>query len=92
MLLANRAHTVGNRKKYVIDYSQWLNEGVTVSAAVVTSDSTTATVDGVTPLADRIEFFLNGGVLNENVTLSVRMTNTKTEIKNDTINVFVVAP
>lgn len=92
MQLAKRSHTEGDRRRFVIDYSEWLDRGNTVESAVVTSDSTTATVDDVTTTADKVIFFVNGGSLNETFTVSVAMTDTRTEIKNDTIDFTVVAP
>jgi hypothetical protein len=91
MRLATRSHTVGNRRRYVVDYCQWLASGVTVTTGTVTSPSATATVDGVTVVENTIVFFLNGGVLNETFTVAVQMTDSRGQIKNDTIDFFVVA-
>lgn len=92
MQLARRSHTVGDKTRYVIDYSQWLDRGVTVVGAAVTSTSSTCTVSGVAFTATEIVFFINGGVLSETLTLAVAMTDSRTEIKHDTIAVFVIAP
>lgn len=92
MQLARKAHTVGDRRRYIVDYSEWLSSGVTVLSAVVTSSSATATVDTESATADKVIFFVSGGVLNETFTVSVAMTNTKAEVKHDTVDFFVVAP
>jgi hypothetical protein len=92
MVLARRPHTVGNRRRYSIDYTAWLDEGVTVDTATVTSSSSTVTIDTVSVAGNKVIFFVNGGVLNETFTASIQMVDSKTEIKNDTMDFFVVAP
>lgn len=91
MALANIPFTVGNRKRYTLKYHRWLPEGVTLTVATVTSSSATATIDGVTHTADKVFFFVNNGVLNETFTATVQVTDTRGQIKNDTINFTVVA-
>jgi len=92
MNIAKRKHTVGNVKRYVLNYSNWLEPGISISSATVTSSSLTCTVSGVAHTADKIIFLLSGGALSETLTLSVAMTDTRTQVKNDTIAVEVVAP
>ncbi len=92
MVLAKRPHTVGNRRRYRINYSDWLDEGVTVDTASVVSSSQTATIDTVSVAGNYVIFFVNGGVLNETFTASIQMVDSKTGIKNDTMEFFVVAP
>lgn len=92
MLQATRRHTAGNRKRQVLNYNEWLEEGVTVASATVTSDSATCTVDDVTVVENYVIFFLNAGVANEELTLSLQMVDSKTGIKNDTVAVKVYAP
>jgi hypothetical protein len=92
MMLAKRPHTVGNRRRYRIDYSEWLDEGVTVASATVVSSSSTAPIDGVLVAGNFVTFFVNGGALNETFTASVAMVDSKSGIKNDTMDFFVVAP
>ena len=91
MLLAKRPHTVGNRRRYRINYSEWLDEGVTVDTATVVSSSATATIDTVSVAGNSVVFFVNGGVLNEEFTASISMVDSKTGIKNDTMDFFVIA-
>lgn len=90
MLIATRKHTVGNRKRFRINYNEWLDEGVTVATATVTSPSATTTVADVTVVENYVIFFLVGGVLSESLTLSVQMVDSKTGIKNDTIAIRVI--
>ena len=92
MLLDHKPHTVGNRRKYIIDYSQWLDLGVTLTAGTATTPSLTASVDTVSHTASTLIFFVNGGVLNEIFTIALQITDSNGEIKNDTVEFFVVAP
>ena len=93
-LLAKKNHTVGNRTRWIVDYTEWLKSGIYLLTVTVTSDSATATVDGVAMFDDKkhVVFFTNGGVLDEVFTVSLSVTDTLTEIKNDTIEFTVVAP
>lgn len=93
MQIARRSHTVGNKKRWIVNYCQWLGPGDTLSSCTVTSSSSTCTVSGaaVLPSANKVVFFLNGGVLNETFTVSVQVTDSRGEIKNDTISFTVIA-
>jgi len=66
--------------------------GISVDTATVTTTSLTATIDDVTVAGNKVIFFVTGGELNEVFTAAVQMVDTKTGIKNDTIEFFVVAP
>lgn len=91
--LASKFHTVGNRRRFTVDYSNWLSDGVTITTVTATSSSTTGTVDTISHLPGNcIQFFVNGGLLNEVFTISIQVTNTKTEVRNDTVVFTVVAP
>ena len=94
MLLDHRPHTLGARRKWIIDYSQWLAAGVTVVpvAFSATTTSLTATVDFVSTTATTLQFFLNGGIINEIFTVALQITDSTGEVKHDTIEFFVVAP
>lgn len=92
-LLASKKHTAGNRRRFVVDYRDWLCDGVWIVTATVTSSSLTATIDTVSVVEGKqIVFFVNGGVLNESFTVTLVATDSKTEVKNDTITFTVVAP
>lgn len=98
MLLGQKVHTAGDTTRYIIDYSQWLDEGVTLSAATIVTDPTTPTPDitiaSVTVLPDhgRVSFVLAGGSVNETFTLDTQVTDSREEVKNDTIRFSVIAP
>lgn len=90
--IANNPHTVGNRIRYSLDYSIWLPDGVSVTSATVVSSSTTCTVDTITFPDNKVFFFLNGGKLAEVLIVTVSMTDSKGEIKLDTMRFFCVNP
>jgi hypothetical protein len=92
MLLGSKQHTAGDTKRWRIDYSRWLGNAVDIASATLTSSSATCTVDDSVVLGDEVVFFLSGGVQGENVTVSVAMTDTDGNLKNDTIAFTVVAP
>jgi hypothetical protein len=99
MLLGRKVHGAGDHIRYVIDYSNWLEEGESLSDGdVVLAPEFTATVTDVivgtaaaTP-SNCLVFMLSGGSANEVFTLNVQATNSRAEVKNDTIDFTVVAP
>lgn len=91
MMLASKPHTLGNRKRWVVDYSQWLPTGVTLLTATVTTDSATSVVADVVCYSNRITFFIEDGELNETFTVDIQIVDTHTGIKNDTIQFTVIA-
>jgi hypothetical protein len=93
MLLAKKNHTVGNVRQYYVEYCDALREGDWLTAATVTSSSGDATISGTAIIeGHKITFFLSGGVINEDFTVTVVATSNTTEVTNDTINFHVVAP
>jgi len=92
MILGSKIHTAGDTKRWRISYAKWLANAVNIATAVLTSSSATCTVDDSVVLGDEVVFFLTGGVQGENVTVSVAMTDTDGNVKNDTILFTVVAP
>jgi hypothetical protein len=98
MLLGTKAHTAGNKTRYFVDYSVWLDEGVSLSSATVVLDPAfTATVTDITLTSvlclpsHQVSFFMQGGSVNENFTLDVQVVDSRGEIKNDTLGFTVVA-
>jgi hypothetical protein len=96
-LLGQKPHTAGNTTRYAIDYNAWLDPGVTLTAGSVTMDPTTPTpnisITGVTHTSsNHLLFFVAGGTVNEIFTLDVQITDSRGEVKNDTVRFVVVAP
>lgn len=93
MLLGNKNHTAGNTIRYEIDYSDWLDTGDSLVTATVTGAPAGVTISGVVVLTSQVvAFVMAGGVVNTNFTLAVAITDTRGEIKNDTIGFAIQAP
>lgn len=99
--LGRRSHGAGNKIRYSIDCSDFLDG---VNASLTTTDLSVAldpdndpvpadaVISGVeiTP-SQQIHFFLAGGVVNEVFTVLVQFTDTRGEVKNDSIEFYIVA-
>ena len=108
MLLGAKNHTVGNVRRWFIDYRDWLDDGVTVATFTAGVQAGSDQIGGITgPTGGSAAvavaspavvsghkgvMVVSGGVLNETFTASLVMTDTKGEVKNDTIAFTVVAP
>lgn len=93
--LGRKSFTVGNTTRYSVDYSQWLDEGVTlVSGTAVVSPAVADIMISAVSVAPsgRLYFTLHGGSLNETFTIAVSITDSRGEVKNDTCNFNCVAP
>lgn len=91
--LNNLPITVGDVRRFVLDYNEWLPRGDTITACTITSSSTTTTVGSVTVLqGNYVSLMVTGGLLNEVVTLSIQATTNRGAVKNDTLSLFVVSP
>lgn len=96
MNLGRKLFTVGNTTRYSVDYSVWLDDGVTLisgtAAMGVPSVADVAiTAVSVAP-SGKLYFTLVGGSLNENFTIAVSITDSRNGVKNDTCSFQCVAP
>jgi hypothetical protein len=92
MPLASKRHTVGDTRKWTVDYERWLDNTVDIQTIDVQSSSTSCTIQSSEILGDTVVFFLTGGNLGETLTVSLTMTDTDGNIKNDQIYYTVVSP
>lgn len=92
MLLASKIHTKNDTRRWVVDYSNWLDNTATITLANVTSSSTTCTIDKSSILGSEVVFFLKGGELGETLTVTLAITDSFGNIKTDTLSFHVVAP
>jgi len=98
MILGQKAHTAGDTIRYIVDYTRWLEDGVSLVTATLvmslTAPVSDITISGVTVLTEhnKVAFVLSGGSVNEIFTLDIQVTDTRSETKNDTLNFSVVAP
>lgn len=92
MQLGTFKHTSGARRRFIVDYRKWLCDGTWLSAATVTIDTDTATVNTIEILeGHKVQFFINDGVVGDDFVATVTVTVTDTEIKKDTVK-FVIVP
>lgn len=97
MILGQKAHTAGDTSRYIVDYTRWLDDGVSLSAftvALAAGSPADVTISGAILLTEhnRVAFLVAGGSVNENFTVAIQITDSRNEIKNDTLLFSVVAP
>lgn len=90
-LLGSMRHTVGDTKRWTVNYADWLANTATIAQIDVQSNSVSATVGNIAILGQEIVFFLSGGTLNERLTVTLTMTDNLGNIKHDTIAFTVIA-
>jgi hypothetical protein len=91
-MIASRHHTVGDTRRWTVNYEHWLDNTAVIEDVDVTSNSTTCTVSGSTINGPRVVFTLTGGVLNERLTVTLTMTDSLGNVKHDSIWFTVLAP
>lgn len=93
MILGKYKLDSADRKRYVVNYADWLNEGETVVSSVVTGsvEADNFFVDGylVDPNGVEIIFYVSGGVSGRNYDVTFTTTTTLAQIKQDYVT-FVV--
>lgn len=90
MKLGNFVKSPVERKRYEIDYSEWLDTGETVSSVTFTPspiESGGLQVDAysIANPATAVVFFVNFGNAGSNYVLDVQMTTSGGQIKEDTV-------
>lgn len=92
MLLAKKTKAPTDRKRYVVDYDDWLDTGETLSTVTYSVDSGTATVDGDSIAGDGKSaiFFINDGEVSTTFNVLIQATTSVGQVKNDHIE-FVVS-
>jgi hypothetical protein len=91
MRLGRFSKTPSERKRYAIDYSQWLDTGETVVTYTFTATpvdaTTTFTVDASSLSASgtTLVFFVSGGANNSQYTVDVKATTSGGQVKEDTV-------
>lgn len=97
MSLGKFTQSKDEKKRYEIDYSDWLDTGETVSSIALSSTpSTTPPLVGddqtINPEATGATFMVSGGATDELYTLVVRMTTSGGQIKEDAITFNIREP
>lgn len=97
--LGRKVHGAGDTIRYVIEYDNWLLPGESLHPTdnTVELDPASTVLDVeitevTTTPSNEIVFLLAGGSANEVFTLNVQATNSRDEVKNDTIEFFIAAP
>jgi len=91
MLLASRSHTAGDTKRWTVRYDEWL-DNTEIAQMEVVSNLPSCTIGNITILGTEIVFFLSGGNANEQLTLTLTMTDDLGNIKQDTVAFTIVPP
>lgn len=91
MLLGRKIQLVGERKRVVVNYDGWLQDGETLSSLVCTVDQGTATVDGARVLSDKrsLAFFINNGTLQDVFNVIIEADTSFGQRRYDTVNFTV---
>lgn len=93
MLLKSLTHTVGDKRRHVVNYQYFLEPGKnSITSVVVSVDKADVTISGARVIDGRkVEFYAAGGSLNEVFTVTVEVTLRNTETVTDTIQFTGVA-
>ena len=89
-LLGSKKHTAGGRTRYAVDYADWLETGARLTGVAVVSSSATAAVDGVSNQPTQVWFYLDGGLVGEEMLVSLAMTDSLGQFKLDAAQFLVV--
>jgi hypothetical protein len=92
MLLGSKTHTAGDSRRWIIDYSRWLDNTATIKIISLGSSSTTCMVDTGEIKGKEVIFYLTGGTIGETCTVSLTMTDSFDNIRHDTLKFTVIAP
>lgn len=91
MLLGKIIQRVNARRRVVIEYDDWLQQGEQVTGVVCTVDQGQATVDTITLAPDRksVSFFVVNGTLGDLFNVIVEANTNYTSRRYDTVAVMV---
>lgn len=89
MRLGSFIKTPAERKRYSIDYSEWLDTGETLATATFQVTPSTGTspliVDAVSSNTTTVVFFVNYGENSKQYTIDVKVTTSGGQLKEDTV-------
>lgn len=100
MALAKYIKAAGERKRYQIDYTNWLDTGEKAAAVTFTVLNNTATtpliIDGVAIPSSglTVQYYVAGGVdgITYNVLATMTSNSTESQIKNDALLFTIKEP
>lgn len=90
MKLGKFTKTSVERKRYALDYSDWLDTGETVSSvtfAITPTGTSSLVVDAnsISSAGTLVAFFVNYGVTGTTYTLDIQITTSGGQIKEDQV-------
>lgn len=90
MSLGRYSKTPAERKRYAIDYSEWLDTGETIASYIFAVSPTTASpleVDATSLATGNqvLVFFVSGGLDANQYTVDVKATTSGGQVKEDTV-------
>lgn len=88
--------TPTERKRYTLDYNNWLDSGETVATRSFTVSPTTLPAlyvngDGLLPGNTQLSFYVNEGVDQTDYTITVTVNTSASQVKQDTLIINVRA-
>jgi hypothetical protein len=92
MALGQYTKTPGERKRYSVDYYDWLDQGERifgVTFETYVTDGFEVDAFQIDPDGTRVIFFVSGGLDDTAYTVNVKMTTTGGQVKEDEI-LFVI--
>jgi len=92
MLLGSKTHTAGNAIRWRIEYKYWLDNAADIQTMNISSSSSTLTIGAIQILGKHLYFFLLGGTVGEQATLTLTMTDNLGNVKKDTVQFTVLQP
>lgn len=95
MLLGQQQITTGDKRRYQVDYTQFLQFGeVLTTSSVSVNSGATSTASGAyfDVTETQLYFFVVGGKLGESFTVSIQVGTNFGEVVNDTIAYMVISP
>ena len=92
MLQKSAAHGATNTIRWRVDYKNWLDNATELQTLNITSSSATLTIGAIQILGRHAYFFVQGGTVGEQATVTLTATDFFGEKKVDTVQFTVVAP
>ena len=83
-----------DKKRYIVDYSKWLDEGETIASVYITvvPDTTSdfnVPFNQIDNTQTRVSFFVDGGNDGETYSVVIKMTTSAGQVKIDHITFIV---
>ena len=86
--------TTGDARRYQVDYTPFLQQGEVLTSFTVSDNGPTSTTQGgfFDVTETQLYFFVTGGIVGENFTVSVQVKTSYGQTVNDTLAFSVISP